>query len=122
MKIIVDVSEENYKYLNAYATQKQKDMSEIINSFVDELLTKPNKKLESALNNKDELEHFKSVFTKYMHEDLESMYSLIDSTEEIEEDCKMLEVYKHIYLNILSKDINFLEMFEIYTKASKDKL
>lgn len=122
MKTIVDITEENHKYITAYASQEKKDISEIINNCIEESIVKPTKKLDDALKNSRDLEHFKSVFSKYMHEDLESMYSLIDSSEEVKEDRKMLEVYKHIYFKILFKDINFLEIYEVYCKASEDKL
>ncbi|WP_294582924.1 hypothetical protein [uncultured Staphylococcus sp.] len=116
MKQIVEINDDYMQLLNQYSQQTDKSISDIVNESISDRIIKPNQRLQSALNNVKELEEFKKVFMQYAHEDLEDMYTLINSEEEVPTDRKMLEVYKFMYQNLLTRDSNFLELFEVYNK------
>ncbi|WP_390175352.1 hypothetical protein, partial [Staphylococcus pseudintermedius] len=68
---------------------------------------------------KKELNDFAKVMQRYFHEDLESMYDVIDSDEELITDKPMINVYKKLYQDVALRNGIALELFNEYKKATQ---
>lgn len=118
MKLIIDLDDKAYNYLAQSAKTEGKSESEIVEGFINKYLVEPTEKFEEFEKSplRDE---FRNNIVHYFHEDLESMYDVIDSDEEVPTDKAMLEVYKHLYQDIVSSNGIFLKLFEVYVNSKK---
>ncbi|EMB9404443.1 hypothetical protein U9650_002320 [Staphylococcus pseudintermedius] len=114
MKTIINIHDKNYHYLNSIAKKENKDIEDIINDLVKTYITDVNASYRNI--DKGELNDFAKVMQRYFHEDLESMYDVIDSDEELSTDKQMLNVYKKLYQDIAMRNGVALELFNEYKK------
>ncbi|UXR86156.1 hypothetical protein [Staphylococcus felis] len=111
MKLIINIEETNYKYLNELAKNEDKTIDEVINEMIDFNIVDMNDV------NQREFDAFAKVMQRYFHEDLESMYDVINSSEELSTDKQMLNVYKKLYQDIALRNGVALELFNEYKKG-----
>lgn len=118
MKLIIDLDDKAYSYLAQSAKNEDVSESEIIENFINKYMIEPTERFQDFEKSplKDE---FRKNIKHYMHEDLQSMYDVIDSDEELPTDKAMLEVYKHLFHNVISSNGVFLELFEVYKNAKR---
>ena len=114
MKLIINIEYENYKYLNELAKQDNTSIEDIVNGLIQTHIVSVNESYRDV--NKEELNNFAKVMQRYFHEDLESMYDVIDSDEELSTDKQMLNVYKKLFQDIALRNGVALELFNEYKK------
>lgn len=110
MKCIIDIEKTNYDYLNKLAKNEDKTTDEVINEMIDFNIV--------DMNDVDqhEFDAFAKIMQRYFHEDLESMYDVINSEEELATDKKMLNVYKKLYQDVALRNGVALELYREYKK------
>lgn len=114
MKTIISIDDKNYQYLNSIAKKENKNVEDIINNLIKTHITDVNESYRGI--DKKELNDFAKVMQRYFHEDLESMYDVINSEEELITDKQMLNVYKKLFQDIALRNGVALELFEAYKK------
>lgn len=115
MKLIIDINDNNYKYLNELAQQDNTNIGSIINDLIQTHIVNVNENYQNI--DKKELKDFGGVMQRYFHEDLESMYDVIGSDEELSTDKQMLNVYKKLFQDVALRNGIALELFEAYKKG-----
>lgn len=115
MKTIININDLNYRYLNEASKQNGKSIDDIINDLVKTHITDVNESYHGI--DKNELHDFAKVMQWYFHEDLESMYDVINSDEELSTDKQMLNVYKKLYQDVALRNGVALELFDEYKKG-----
>ncbi|MDE9824155.1 hypothetical protein O0G74_01500 [Staphylococcus pseudintermedius] len=115
MKLIIDINDNNYKYLNELAQQDNTNVESIINDLIQTHIVNVNESYRNI--DKKELNDFANVMQRYFHEDLESMYDVIGSDEELSTDKQMLIVYKKLFQDVSLRNGIALELFEAYKKG-----
>ncbi|WP_019165677.1 hypothetical protein [Staphylococcus delphini] len=115
MKLIINIEDENYKYLNELAQQDNTTVENIINDLIQTHITDVNESYNNV--DKKELNEFAKVMQRYFHEDLESMYDVIGSDEELSTDKQMLNVYKKLFQDVALRNGIALELFKAYKKG-----
>ncbi|EGQ0387937.1 hypothetical protein ACSG5M_000895 [Staphylococcus pseudintermedius] len=114
MKLIINIEDENYKYLIELAQQDNTSIEDIVNDLIQTHIVSVNESYRDV--NKEELNNFSKVMQRYFHEDLESMYDVINSEEEVPTDKPMLNVYKKLFQDIALRNGIALELFNEYKK------
>lgn len=114
MQTIINIDDTNYQYLRAYSKQKNISIEDAINDLIRTHITDINERYINV--DKNEINDFARIMQKYFHEDLEDMFSLIDSDEEVTTDKPMINVYKKLYQDISLRDGVLLELFEEFKK------
>ncbi|WP_215387642.1 hypothetical protein [Staphylococcus aureus] len=114
MRTIINIDDTNFKYLNAYSKQMNTSIDNIVNDLISTHITKINEHYSNI--DLREINDFARIMQKYFHEDLEDMFSLIDSDEEVTTDKPMINVYKKLYQDISLRDGTLLELFEEFKK------
>ncbi|MDK3667876.1 hypothetical protein O0A02_00610 [Staphylococcus pseudintermedius] len=114
MKLILNIDDLNYKYLNELAQQDNTTVENIVNDLIQDHIVDVNVSYRNI--NKEELNDFGTVMQRYFHEDLASMYDVIDSEEEVETDKAMLNVYKKLFQDVALRNGIALELFNEYKK------
>ncbi|MFB3231444.1 hypothetical protein [Staphylococcus pseudintermedius] len=114
MKLILNIDDLNYQYLNKMAQQDNTTVESIVNDLIQTHITDVNESYRGI--DKKELNDFAKVMQRYFHEDLESMYDVIDSDEELSKDKQMLNVYKKLYQDVALRNGVALELFNEYQK------
>ncbi|HEC2167375.1 TPA: hypothetical protein R1942_000329 [Staphylococcus delphini] len=115
MKLIIDINDNNYKYLNELAQQDNTNIESIINDLIQTHIVNVNENYQNI--DRKELNDFGGVMQRYFHEDLKSMYDVIGSDEELSTDKPMLNVYKKLFQDIALRNGIALELFEAYKKG-----
>ncbi|HEC2231574.1 TPA: hypothetical protein R1967_001792 [Staphylococcus delphini] len=115
MKLIINIEDKNHKYLNELAQQDNTNIESIINDLIQTHIVNVNENYQNI--DKKELNDFGRVMQRYFHEDLESMYDVIGSDEELSTDKSMLNVYKKLFQDIALRNGIALELFEEYKKG-----
>lgn len=114
MQTIINIDDENYKYVTEYAKQHNRTAEEVINELINQHIVEVNEKYRRT--NKQEINDFAKVMQRYFHEDLEDMYTVINSEEVIPTDKPMINVYKKLFQDISLRNAIVLELFEEYKK------
>ncbi|HEC2173936.1 TPA: hypothetical protein R1915_002042 [Staphylococcus delphini] len=114
MKLILNIDDLNYKYLNEIAQQDNTTVENIVNDLIQDHIVDVNVSYRNI--NKEELNDFGAVMQRYFHEDIASMYDVIGSDEELPTDKAMLEVYKKLYQDVALRNGIALELFNEYKK------
>ncbi|EJO7204230.1 TPA: hypothetical protein ACJHHF_001879 [Staphylococcus pseudintermedius] len=117
MKLIIDIEDTNYKYLNELAQQDNTTVENIINDMIQTHIVSVNESYRDV--NKEELSDFSRVVQRYFHEDLESMYDVLGSDEQLITDKPMINVYKKLYQDVALRNGIALELFNEYKKATQ---
>ncbi|PCF60930.1 hypothetical protein [Staphylococcus delphini] len=115
MKLIINIEDENYKYLLELGQQDNTDIDSIVNDLVQTHITDVNESYRNI--DKKELDDFAKVMQRYFHEDLTSMYDVIGSDEELSTDKPMLNVYKKLYQDVALRNGIALELLNAYKKG-----
>ncbi|EGQ3198889.1 hypothetical protein IS813_001134 [Staphylococcus pseudintermedius] len=114
MKLILNIDDLNYQYLNKMAQQDNTTVESIVNDLIQTHITDVNESYRGI--DKKELNDFAKVMQRYFHEDLESMYDVINSDEELSTDKQMLNVYKKLFQDIALRNGVALELYNEYKK------
>ncbi|HGH0902681.1 TPA: hypothetical protein ACJHIR_002239 [Staphylococcus pseudintermedius] len=120
MKLILNIDDLNYQYLNKMAQQDNTTVESIVNDLIQTHITDVNESYRGI--DKKELNDFAKVMQRYFHEDLESMYDVIDSDEELITDKPMINVYKKLYQDVALRNGIALELFNEYKKPPSKRL
>lgn len=115
MKLIINIEDKNHKYLNELTQQDNTDIDSVINDLIQTHIVNVSESYRDV--NKEELNDFANVMQRYFHEDLASMYDVIDSEEEVETDKAMLNVYKKLFQDVALRNGVALELFNEYKKS-----
>ncbi|PCF50142.1 hypothetical protein [Staphylococcus delphini] len=114
MKVIINIDDDNFSYLNQLTKQDNTTIDHIINELIKFNITDVNKAYQQA--DKQALNEFAKIAQKYFHEDIASIYDVLGTSEEVETDRRMLNVYEKLYQDIFQRDGVMLELFQEYKK------
>ncbi|HEC2242005.1 TPA: hypothetical protein R1960_002193 [Staphylococcus delphini] len=118
MKVIINIDDDNFNYLNQLTKQDNISIDRIINELIKFNITDVNEAYQQA--DKQALNEFAKIAQKYFHEDIASLYDVINTSEEVETDRQMLNVYKKLYQDIFLRDGVMLDLFQEYKKDGRN--
>ncbi|HAR6068540.1 TPA: hypothetical protein I1657_000302 [Staphylococcus pseudintermedius] len=118
MKVIINIDDDNFNFLNQLAEQDNTTIDNIINELIKFNITDVNKAYQQT--DKQAINDFAKIAGKYFHEDIASLYDVIGTSEEMSTDKQMLNVYKKLYQNIFLRDGVLLELFKEYEKDGRN--
>lgn len=98
MKVIINIDDDNFNFLNQLTEQDNTTIDNIINELIRFNITDVNKTYQQA--DKQAINDFAKIAGKYFHEDIASLYDVINTTEEMDTDRRMLNVYKKLYQDV----------------------
>ncbi|WP_462129758.1 hypothetical protein LPB09_04780 [Staphylococcus pseudintermedius] len=118
MKVIINIDDDNFIFLNQLTEQDNTTIDNIINELIRFNITDVNKAYQQA--DKQAINDFAKIAGKYFHEDIASLYDVIGTSEEMSTDKQMLNVYKKFYQDIFLRDGVLLELFKEYEKDGRN--
>lgn len=80
MKVIINIDDDNFNFLNQLTEQDNTTIDNIINELIRFNITDVNKTYQQA--DKQAINDFAKIAGKYFHEDIASLYDVINTTEE----------------------------------------
>lgn len=118
MKVIINIDDDNFNFLNQLTEQDNTTIDNIINELIKFNITDVNKAYQQA--DKQAINDFAKIAGKYFHEDIVSLYDVIGTSEEMSTDKQMLNVYKKLYQDVFLRDGVLLELFKEYEKDGRN--
>lgn len=112
MKLILDLDEKTIENMQGYADTHGVTINEVVENLFNTYIQEPANIIDEY--GLEEIRTFMTSLTSYLNETILDMESLIGTSEEYEDDKKMIEVFKVLNRDVIHQSSTTATLFKTY--------